>query len=358
MEKPPMPIARDRIAAQALAAFGQYLRSNSPYVSELEEMADLVYKVSLDAPSLKPRALFLLSEITRRLISLRPSEASYRFAYALSLLSSLKADSLWPDDLRHMRKEEQRRLFLEALRESGEGLELLSFGPSSPSLSLDMPSSLEPTPYLTPSPPRLDFLSPEGGMALKISKASQPEKLALAWGAFSARFLSVLSPESLPPWHKLQTASFLRRSAATGYLPPEERMAFFRLSVICLNSALENLELRPEDLALSPFILSEKGLAYAELSVLVPSEKNDLLKKANAFWEEAEKQRKGSSFYSKARWAAFEGDEKALKELLVHASEDEDLFLWPPYSIALLEPAFREYKDRPWFKRMWFGYYR
>ncbi|MDR2611498.1 MAG: hypothetical protein LBG06_01175, partial [Deltaproteobacteria bacterium] len=88
----PTPVARERAVAEALAAFRQNLRSHSPFVPELNEMADLVYRAALTAPGQKAQAYRLLVEICRRLASLRPDDPDCRFALALAAVLKLSAE--------------------------------------------------------------------------------------------------------------------------------------------------------------------------------------------------------------------------------------------------------------------------
>jgi hypothetical protein len=360
---PALAGAGERMGAEALASFRQYLRSNSPFVSELAEMANLVYATSQKTPALSASSLSLLSEILKRMIALKPNEPSYRFGLALTILLSYDAEGLWPDDAALTSSDYAKSSFLELLRECGEGLELLSLGYSLKKIERDWDQTKEPTlsgplNNFRKEPEYLDFLEPEGFMRFQRAKSSQSERVAQSFNIFMVRFLSLAEPDALPPWYKLQLASLLRRAAASGYLPPEEEMAYFRMSLVLLNKARDNLSSRPEDDNILPFILSEKGLVLSEISLIAKKDKDLLLKQSALAFEEAEGLLKGSSGYSRARWAAWQNDEEPLKKLLSHAALDEDRFLWPPFDIALQEPAFRRHKDKDWFKTSWFGYLR
>jgi hypothetical protein len=119
------------------------------------------------------------------------------------------------------------------------------------------------------------------------------------------------------------------------------------------------LDLTPEnDPGLSSRILSELGLVFSEMSFTIPGEGTYLLGQAHLAWEAAEKKEPGSTLYAQARWAAWENHEDLLRKSLVHEAIDEDLFIWPPFAMALQEPAFRAYREKPWFKATWFGYQR
>jgi hypothetical protein len=176
--------------------------------------------------------------------------------------------------------------------------------------------------------------------------------------SFLARLLDLAPPEELPPWHRLQLASFLRRSAAAGYLPPEEEAAYFRLASRLLRETEAILRAGGEDSHLLPFILSERGLALAESTLADPAGGGAALAEAARLWGEADSLVPSSSAYARARWAAWSGDPAELGRYLPHSARDEDLMLWPAFPEALLEPAFRSARDDPGFKRLWFGYSR
>jgi hypothetical protein len=153
-------------------------------------------------------------------------------------------------------------------------------------------------------------------------------------------------------------------TAATGYLPKEEECGFFRLAYRLLEMALLDAPTTHEDISLSPRTLAEQGLVLAESTLPFLDEPETLsaregaLAAAVSLWDRAEYSQPGSSAWARARWAAWTHDEPALKALISHQATEEDNFYWPPFAEAAIEPAFREYRDLPWFKRAWFGYGR
>jgi hypothetical protein len=170
--------------------------------------------------------------------------------------------------------------------------------------------------------------------------------------------MDLAPPEGLPPWYGLQLASFFRRAAVSGYLPPEEEGAYFRLALRALSEAEETLKNSSDGKELLPFVLSEKGLALAESTLSDPSKGKDTLSLARKLWDEADSLKARSSGYARARWAAWSGSREDLEKLLAHDARDEDTLLWPGFSEALQEPAFRSYTGDHRFKALWFGYSR
>ncbi|MDR2350162.1 MAG: hypothetical protein LBF41_06005, partial [Deltaproteobacteria bacterium] len=364
MESPGFPGARERIAAEALVAFDVYLRTNSPFLSEHVAMADSVYKLGVEVPGLRGNALALLSVITGRLADMDPAEPAFRFAKGIALMSGLRALSLWPDDQNFAKGRPARNAFLEVLESYGEGLELLSLGAFETNASID-PGIVPAERGINPADPlarfrsetkTLAFMEPPDFSPFTRAKSSRSERLAKYFNLQVLRLLTLSEPDTLPPWHKLQLASFLRRSAAAGYFPAAEETAYHRLALILLTQAGENAATAPEDAALLPVILSEKALTLAELSLAIPGEKEFLLAEAEKHFLEAETLSPGSSNYARARWAARENDLDSLADLLAHAALEEDLYLWPTFRVATREPAFRKFKDDPRFKKAWFGY--
>jgi hypothetical protein len=356
MESPPLPEAKERIIFAAIAAFGQSLRSNNSNIPDMKKMADLLFSSAIRVPASRIQALSLLSEICRRLMDLRPKEPSFKFAFGLSVFLRLDAEPAWPDDLDFTESPAAKRSFLELTFAFSEGLELLSTA-SPPKLDFSNGDSNARLNF-RPDPDRLHFLEPEGFVRVTRPGASHSERLTNSFNLYVARLFTFANPQNLPPWYKLQLASFLRKSAATGYFPPQEQMAYFRIALVLLNQAEGNLTGSEASILLAPFILSEKGLILAELTLVIPEDSVALLEEASLAWQEAENLRPRSSDYARARWAAWQNDLVALEELLSHAALDEDKFFWPPYEEALLEPAFKRFATDAWFKNKWFGYFR
>jgi hypothetical protein len=493
-ESIPFPAVRERMTAEALAAFRQNLRSHSPFVPELNEMADLVYRAARSAPGQKAQAYRLLTEICRRLAALRPDDPDTRFALSLAMLLRIAAESpqgaggdgdagdggsavasgsggsggadgnfgeaaarganggsraygpsagagppgeagpgpasphdgaprsgsgqagAYPRDARAAEPGNaygpapvtggqggpgaaaapppppgadaagapagtlppgtadlpapwnsspdsvDRGDFRELLNAAGEGLELLSMGeePRTDPGTVLPPDPLEP---FRRDPARIRFLEPENFLRVNLSSATRAERNASSLNAFVGRMQDLAPPESMGPWHMLRLASFLRRSAATGYLPPEEEKAYFRLSLRILSEA-ETLLRSGGDAELVNFVLAEKGLALAESTLgggtgEGGTEAARMAEEAAVrLWDEADAAEAGSSAYARARWAARSGDREELGRHLAHSARDEDLMLWPKFREALLEPAFRPYAGEGWFKSLWFGYGR
>jgi hypothetical protein len=272
---------------------------------------------------------------------------------------------------------------------AGEGLELLSLGGGPPEDS-PPPDPLEP---FRRDPARLAFMEPESLLRVTLSSSSRAERNAESLNAFTARLFDLAAPDELPAWHRLQLASFFRRAAASGYLPPEEERAYFRLALRTLSGAEALLRDPDADGGLLPFVLSERGLALAESGLSLepaaaapsggappasagtpaassatspaaspppsPAAASEALEAAaNALWDEADALRAGASGYARARWAAWSGGRGELGPHLAHGAADEDSLLWPRFREAVLEPSFRDHKDKAWFKALWFGYSR
>jgi hypothetical protein len=171
--------------------------------------------------------------------------------------------------------------------------------------------------------------------------------------------MNSLRPFDLPPWYKLKAASFFRLVAASGYPPPEEQMAYFRLALALLEQAAdETLSLYPGDSS-RPDILAEEGLVLAEMTLVNPKESSYLLKRAEDLWLEADRLESGKSHYARARWAAWQDDLQALKVYLRHEAKSQGFFLgWPSWKEIRFEPSFRKHARESWFKAAWFGYSR
>ncbi|MDR1314547.1 MAG: hypothetical protein LBQ12_12860 [Deltaproteobacteria bacterium] len=512
LETTPGPAARERLTAEALAAFRQNLRSHSPFVPELNEMADFVYRAAREAPGQSAQAYRLLAEICRRLSALRPDDPDARFALALALLMKISAETPGggvganeppppgpaaqsaegggngnaspggrhnggsggnlngsPDGNRNGRPngsrngtpeingqapapgnavpggasarnshgpegaggaapgafgagssgappleprspetalvtggqggpgaaaappglEEgdapagpmpqgsanlpapwnpgpwnggarnggDRRDFLELLGAAGEGLELVSLG-EEPQADPDSDMVPDPLDPFRRDPARIRFLEPESFLRVTLSSSTRPERNASSLNSFASRLLDLAPPEGMGPWHMLQLASFLRRSAATGYLPPEEEKAYFRLSLKFLSEAEGLLRTEGRDSELLSFVLAEKGLAFAESSLGDGGKGEGAELAAKRLWDEADSIRRRSSGYARARWAAWSGSLEELRKHLLHSARDEDLLLWPKFREALLEPSFRAFRTDGPFKSLWFGYSR
>jgi hypothetical protein len=545
-ESVPFPAARERMTAEALAAFRQNLRSHSPFVPELNEMADLVYRAAQQAPGQRAQAYRLLTEICRRLAALRPDDPDARFALSLAMLLSFAADSprgsqatsqgtvtapaggtagpgngagngqgrngaaaagnalngaatagnalngaaaagnalngaaaagngqdrngtaaagngqnrngaaaarngqnesvgpmngqnsagaaasrnsgarngsadgrglasgnsLTPDEgypgpvagTRQAGSASQvtggqggpgaapvpppppgayehgapagsgpdgmslpapwnspgdtvdRRDFRELLNAAGEGLEILSMG-EEPSANTGSSLPRDPLEPYRRDPARIRFLEPEGFLRVNLASATRAERNASALNSFVGRLADLAPQHSVGPWHMLQLASFLRRSAATGYLPPEEEKAYFRLALKILSEA-DALLRTAGDSELAGFVLAEQGLALAESTLGGGKGAEDALASASRLWDAADAARAGSSAYARARWAAWSGGRAELGTHLAHSASDEDVMLWPKFSEALQEPAFRPFAAESWFKALWFGYGR
>ncbi|MDR1308555.1 MAG: hypothetical protein LBL95_01435 [Deltaproteobacteria bacterium] len=368
----PGPEARDRLTAEAFAAFRRYLLSNSANSGDLRLMADRVWRASEDLPGLRPQGLALLSGICRRLILLEPGEPDHRFALGLSLYSVLAESPSWPDDLVFSGSLYARSEFDRALACFEEGLLLLSdLARAAPRAPLpgpgEGPAPLD-RPWGWPAPEARGFLSAEPGPGETLASASFQERFGTAAKRELGRLVAVARPELLPPWYQFRLAAMLRRLAAWGYPPPIDQMAFFRLSDAFLTRALEGLAAAPEDLpgaagprvgpSLRSLILAEKGLVLAEMGLLAEEDSAFLLEAAGRAWAQAEADSPSSSRYARARWAAWTATPEALAPLLAHTAEEQASLLWPSLAEARLEPAFRDHFDGHWFKAAWFGYGR
>jgi hypothetical protein len=110
--------------------------------------------------------------------------------------------------------------------------------------------------------------------------------------------------------------------------------------------------------SLKSLILAERGLLFAEMSLLAENNREFLLETAVSVWNLAELESPGSSRYSRARWAAWTENPETLAPFLAHTVDEQTNLLWPSLSEARLEPAFRNLIDQPWFKSAWFSYSR
>ncbi|UQZ89595.1 hypothetical protein C4J81_10410 [Deltaproteobacteria bacterium Smac51] len=102
--------------------------------------------------------------------------------------------------------------------------------------------------------------------------------------------------------------------------------------------------------------MSELGLVLAERSRLEADQKA-MLKEAEYWWSKAERVRAGSSSYSRARWAAWQGDLKALKENLGHSRGDARALIFPSFEEAKVDPALAGYINEAWFRQCWYGFH-
>jgi hypothetical protein len=338
------PEFQDYVIAEAFAAYNHYLSLNVAQIPSLIEMADGVWRIAAQYPEGQDQALSLLIDICRRLTKLAPAEPGYGFALGLTVFAQLANRPAWPDDPAVTSDLTAKKAFQEVLDAFLESLE---------SLSVWRPNADSPPPAgqaQTYEP--LRFLSSEVGQAWVYAPvATFQERLASALNRPVSRLLAMARPETLPPWHQLQLASFLRLAAASGYLPAEERMAYWRLALRFLRLAAAK-----EDNPDLGAILAEEGLILAELNLLNRAPDPGLLKEAQTLWQKAEKSAPGSSHYARARWAAWRGDREELKKALAHPPAWEDNLTWPSFQRALNDPAFRPYRAEPWLKAAWFGY--
>ncbi|MDR2405576.1 MAG: hypothetical protein LBE27_04315 [Deltaproteobacteria bacterium] len=365
-----LPQGATLMTSEAIASFRQCLRAGTSDPERLQRMANLTYQVASLNRAQRVPALNLLIDLSSRLKDLRPMEPAYRFAYGLSLLSRIAAEEDFPGDRALFASPSFKGAFLEALSSFSQALELASYGNPSDftpwgldiedrfSRNNTQDSVRAPNPsILAPSDDFISFPRPA---------ATHREMLSGTLNQHMLRLFSMLPPQSLPPWYKLRLASFLRRTASTGYLPREEECAYFRLAYRILDEALDDLPIHLEDMFLSPLILSEQALILGESTLsLDPEDKTPLseanLQEARTMWDKAESEGSGSSLWARARWAAWSRDEEALKGYLSQSSaqvSQGDAFYWPSFSEAALEPAFRDFRDQPWFKKAWFGYQR
>ncbi|MDR1677657.1 MAG: hypothetical protein LBS44_04610 [Deltaproteobacteria bacterium] len=369
--------ARNRLTAEAFAAFNQYLLSRAGQIEDLRLMADRVWQASENIPALRPQGLKLLVDICQRLILLDPKDPDYRFALGLSLYRRLAASPNWPDDLIFANSLATREAYEQALNNFETGLELLSnlerAAPSSLSLGLDLEKEKTPRLWIRSGSPEEDFLSVDPGPGAALVSASFQDRFSTSVKSFLARLINISSPELLPPWHQYRLASLFRRIAASAYPTPIDQMAFFRLADLYLTNALTSLsssidisagldsnqaETDKKTPSLRSLILAEKGLLFSEMSLLVEKDSTFLISSAENIWSLAEKDSPGSSRYAKARWAAWKEDPKILSPLLNHTADEQVNLLWPSFSEARLEPSFRGLIDQHWFKAAWFGYRR
>jgi hypothetical protein len=353
----------DRLVAEAMTAFRQYLRANNNRTDHLRVMADNIWRAAESSPSHRVAALTVLSDVCSRLIALNPAEADYHFARSLTLYSLLAATPDWPDDWNFSESDYAKTSFAVALASFRDGLELLSRS-GLPSIRPWETYGLAPGPAADANFPftgSLDLLRGAGSPGASLRLATFQERLATILNRQLERLLSAMRPETLPPWYKLRLASFFRRVGSTGYPPPEDQMAFYRLAEILLNEAEAEYH-SPADPALgrSRFasILSEKGLLMAEMSLVAQADVDFLLSEAEKFWTGAEAASPGASRYALARWSAWSGNVELLKPLLSHTAEQQDHYLWPTFQEAAYEPSLAPFYGESWFKNAWFGYSR
>jgi hypothetical protein len=353
----------DQLVAEALAAFRQYLRANNNRTDHLRVMADNIWRAAENSPAHRVSALTVLSDVCARLIALNPAEADYHFARSLTLYSLLASTPDWPDDWNFSESDYAKTSFAVALASFRDGLELLSRS--------DLPS-IRPwetygrSPVLSGDPSfpfarSADLLRGADSPGASLRLATFQERLATILNRQLERLLAAMRPETLPPWYKLRLAGFFRRVGSTGYPPPEDQMAFYRLAQMLMNQA-ETEYHSPADPALgrSRFasILSEKGLLMAEMSLVAQADVDFLLSEAEKFWTGAEAASPGASRYALARWSAWSGNVELLKPLLNHTAEQQDHYLWPTFQEAAYEPSLAPFFRESWFKNAWFGYSR
>ena len=278
------------------------------------------------------------------------------------MYSILAATPDWPYDWSFSESDYAKTSFALALASFRDGLELLS-------------RSGLPTirPWETaagggdggdapwPFPRTGELLTTTFSPGATLTLATFQERLGTILNRQLDRLVTTISPETLPPWYKLRLASFFRRIGSTGYPPPEDQMAFYRLAEILLSQA-ESEYHAPADPALARMrfasILAEKGLLMAEMSMVAQSDVDFLMGEAERFWTGAETASPGASRYSLARWAAWSRNVELIVPLLRHSAEQQDHFLWPTFQEAAYEPSFTPYHHQSWFKNAWFGYNR
>ncbi|MDR1546905.1 MAG: hypothetical protein LBU12_09425 [Deltaproteobacteria bacterium] len=370
------PEARLRLTAAAFADFRQCLDVEPPRADRLEPMADEIWIAASELPSLRGPALLLLADVCRGLTEADPDDPDYRFALGLALYALLAANRDWPDGLDFSDSLDARLAFDEVLGSFQAGLELLSVADRRPGRSWPQPADqdLAWPPLLAWGPagsgrdkPRDGFLRPVGPSAdAWLAGSSFQERLGSALIRAVARLLSEARPEGLSPWAQMRLAGFLRRAAASGWPPPQDQMALFRLGLQLLDQAQANLKLRPAAPAgasdvrppLAAELAAEKGLLLAETSLAAPAGRDRLVLEARRLWDEADALAPGASTYARARWAAWTGGRSAVAPLLRHAADQQDQLLWPTFREAAFEPAFRAHHGQSWFKSAWFGYDR
>ncbi|MDR0356497.1 MAG: hypothetical protein LBJ64_12310, partial [Deltaproteobacteria bacterium] len=342
-------------------------------------IADKVWQAAESLPSQRRPGLILLADVCRRLIALEPLQPEYRFALGLTLFSLLADSPNWPDDLVFSGSPEAKEAFQEILESYETGLELLSdMDAGSPSsFPGESPQTASfPRPWGWPTPQSREFLSADPPPGAVLSSSTFQEKLGTILKMELNRLVALAEPELLPPWHQLKLASFFRRAAASGYPPPLDQMAFFRLADFYLTKAQNGLTDARASLAdvardavgllnktpVAPSLLAqihaERALLLAEISLLSPKDAEFLLSRSESLWRLAEEESPGSSRYSKARWAAWNSDKETLIPFLAHTAAEQENLLWPSFREALFEPAFKNLRESHWFKAAWFGYSR
>ncbi|MDR2141851.1 MAG: hypothetical protein LBR11_08710 [Deltaproteobacteria bacterium] len=338
---------RSAVIAEIFAAHNHYLSSNAAQIPTLIELADEVWSLAAQFPEAQDQALSLLIDLCRRLARLAPAEPGYGFALGLAVFAQLANRPAWPDDPAVTSDPTAKKAFEEVLAAFLESLDSLSqWSPSSDS----PPPSGQAQAYEP-----LRFLAPEVGQAWVYAPGSTfQERLASALNRPVGRLLAMARPETLPPWHQLRLAAFLRLVAASGYPPAEEQMAYWRLALRYLRLAREK-DGPNQDLGA---ILAEEGLILAELNLLNPTPDPALLTEAETLWARAERLAPGSSRYAQARWAAWLGDQARLIKSLAHPPAWEDNLTWPSFPMAMSDPAFRAFRGASWLKSAWYGYSR
>ncbi|MDR1487478.1 MAG: hypothetical protein LBT62_05745, partial [Deltaproteobacteria bacterium] len=216
-------------------------------------------------------------------------------------------------------------------------------------------------------PPTEGLLSQKDfSQAVFLASFSFRERLAANLNREVSRYINSIDHWGLPPWYKIRLAGFFRRLASSGYPPLEDQMAFYRLSLDLLDQAAKEFPLFPEPSSKmeqaaslpseTSLMLADKGLVLAEMSLIAPNDAAYLVGEAHKLWDLAEADSPGSSRYARARLAAWGGDEEEIAPLLSHTAQDQDFLLWPSFSEAAFEPAFKKIYQESWFKTAWFGY--
>jgi hypothetical protein len=358
------PAIRDRLVPEALSAFRRYLSSDNVRVDHLRQMADLVWLAAEASPAHRLASLRVLDEICARLIALQPRVSDYHFARGLAIYSILAADPDWPWDRERSGADWARDRFVRALASYREGLELLArWGFSAPDRGGEDP---EAGPGPEAGSARWHFpraiLTETVSPGATLASASFQERLSAVLNRELEHLLATVKPETLPPWHKARLAAFLRRMAATGYPPPEDQMALFRLAELLLSETEAELQSGADPGGPPPgrdgyaIILAEKGLLMAEMSLVAVEDAEFLLSEAQKLWTGAEAASPGASRYALARWTAWSGDVELIRPLLRHTAEQQDRLLWPSYAEAVYEPSLARFHDQSWFIAAWFGY--
>lgn len=210
--------------------------------------------------------------------------------------------------------------------------------------------------------------------------------------ALMEQIVQVCEPKTMDAWDLAQLAGLHRYLAASGLLTPEYRLLYWQRAEKMLRQALE-LEAdtaaalgnapagpppepgdqlihdlapgqtRPPNLAEQEgriydltLATTELGLLLAERTLWDEDQKSARLKEAEELWARAEKLRPGSSRYARARWAAWRGDLKTLKENLGHNRNDTQALLYPTLEAAREDPALADYVNEPWFRQSWYGF--